>query len=169
MDKKILVATMYLKDGVPVKSRKDLTPVGDLKQLANIYSDSGIDKIFVFDISETDEEHDKNLLCIRELNRNIQIPTCGGGNIERIEDVKKLFYAGCKQVMLNGTKPSCMELATECANRFGKDRILVSVKNVDFIFKHQDEINELFHELFVMDESVLDAVDNLSDTPYVVR
>ena len=52
MDKKILVATMYLKDGVPVKSRKDLTPVGDLKQLANIYSDSGIDKIFVFDIGK---------------------------------------------------------------------------------------------------------------------
>ena len=69
MDKKILVATLYLKDGVPVKSAEDLSPAGYLKLLAKIYNDGGIDKIFVFDLSDGDAEHEKNIHTIRELNR----------------------------------------------------------------------------------------------------
>lgn len=169
MDKKILVATLYLKDGVPVKSNRDLTPLGELHTYAKTYNDSGIDKIFVFDLSDEDEEHERNLEAIRTLNRMVDIPTCGGGNLRRMHDIKKLMYAGCKQVMLNAAKSGCIELARKAAARYGKDRILVSVHNVDFIFKNQSEMNELFHEVLVMDESVLDAVDNLSNTPYVVH
>ena len=168
MDKKILVATLYLKDGQPVRSNRDLTPIGELSTYAKTYNDSGIDKIFVFDLSDDDDEHEKNIEAIRELNRMIDIPTCGGGNLRRMEDVKKLIYAGCKQIMLNAAKSDCIDLARMAAERYGKDRILVSVHNVDFIFKNQPEMNELFHEVLVMDESVLDAVDNLSNTPYVV-
>ncbi len=168
MDKKILVATLCLKDGKPVRSYHDLTPIGELSTYAKIYNDSGIDKIFVFDLSDDDDEHAKNIESIRELNRMIDIPTCGGGNLSRMEDVKKLIYAGCKQIMFNAAKSGCIDLARMAAERYGKDRILVSVHNVDFIFKNQSEMNELFHEVLVMDESVLDAVDNLSNTPYVV-
>ena len=100
MDKKILVATLYLKDGKPVRNYRDLTPIGELQSYAKIYNDSGIDKIFVFDLSDDDDEHAKNIEAIRELNRMIDIPTCGGGNLRRMEDVKKLIYAGCKQIML---------------------------------------------------------------------
>lgn len=168
MDRKILVATLYIKDGKPVKNIRDLTPIGELHNYAKLYNDSGIDKIFVFDLSDDDEEHERNLRAIRELNRMIDIPTCGGGNIRRMEDIKKLFYAGCKQIMLNAAKSGCIDLARKAADRYEKDRILVSVYNVDFIFKNQKEMNELFHEVLVMEQSVLDAVDNLSNTPYVV-
>ena len=168
MDKKILVATLYIKDGKIVKNRHDFTPLGELRTYAKRYNDSGIDKLFVLDLSDDDEEHQTNLRTIRELNRIIDIPTCGGGNIRRMEDIKQLMYAGCKQIMLNAAKNGCIDLARKAADRYGKDRILVSVHNVDFIFKHQNEMNELFHEVLVMEESVLDAVDNLSNTPYVV-
>lgn len=110
MDKKILVATLYLKDGRPVRSRQDTTPLGELRTFAKMYNDSGIDKIFVFDLSDDDDEHEKNILAIRELNRMIDIPTCGGGNIRRLEDVKNLIYAGCKQIMLNAARNSCIDL-----------------------------------------------------------
>ncbi|MDD6037531.1 MAG: bifunctional phosphoribosyl-AMP cyclohydrolase/phosphoribosyl-ATP diphosphatase HisIE [bacterium] len=168
MEKKILVATLYLKDGQPVKNNTDFSVLGDLYEYAKMYDDSGIDKLYVFDLSDDDDEHEENLRAIRQLNRLIDIPTCGGGNIRRMEDVKKLIYAGCKQIMLNASKNGCLELAKEAADRYGKDRMLVSVKNVDFIFKHQQEMDDLFHEVLVMDDSVLDAVDNLSHTPYVV-
>lgn len=169
MDKKILAATIYLKDGRPVKSNSDHTVLGELRAYAKWYNDSGLDKLYVFDLSDDDDEHENNLLSIQEINRMIDIPTCGGGNIRRMEDVKKLIYAGCKQVILNASKSGCIELAKEAAKRYGKDRMLVSVNNVDFIFKHQSEMNELFHEVLVMEDSVLDAVDNLSNTPYVIR
>lgn len=167
MEQKILAATLYLKNGVPVNSPTDLTPAGDLKFLAKAYNDGGIDKIFVFDLSSEDEEHEKNIHTIRELNRLIEIPTCGGGNIKRLEDIKKLFYAGCKQIIINGSKSYCFELVDEAASRFGHERILVSVKNIDFIFKHKEVIKEKVHEMLVMDTNLLDSVENLTDTQYV--
>ncbi|MDE7311586.1 MAG: bifunctional phosphoribosyl-AMP cyclohydrolase/phosphoribosyl-ATP diphosphatase HisIE [Eubacterium sp.] len=167
MEKKILAATLCIKDGVPVKSPVDLSPAGELKFLAKIYNDSGIDKIFVFDLSDGDAEHEKNIHTIRELNRLTEIPTCGGGNVRRLEDIKKLLYAGCKQILINGSKPYCFALVDEASSRFGHEKILVSVKNIDFVFKHKEVIKEKIHEMLVMDPKLIDSVENLTDTQYV--
>jgi len=168
MEQKNIVAVIYLKDGQAVKGMEDFTPLEDVILLAKRYNDSGIDKIIVLDLSEDDEEHEKNISVIRNINRNVEIKVCAGGNINRFEDIKKLIYAGCLQVIVNGAKQNSMELAEEASNRFGKDRILVSVKNVDFIFKHQKEMLDHFHELLVLDTEVLNAVENITDVPYVV-
>lgn len=167
MEKKILAATLYIKDGVPVKSPEDFSPAGDLKFLAKRYNDGGIDKIFVFDLSDGDAEHEKNIHTIRELNRLTEIPTCGGGNVRRLEDIKKLLYAGCKQILINGSKPYCFALVDEASSRFGHEKILVSVKNIDFVFKHKEVIKEKIHEMLVMEPKMLDSVENLTDTQYV--
>ena len=168
MEFKNIVATIYLKDGKAVKSRTDYTPVGDVFEKAKIYNDCGIDKIFIFDLSDDDEEHELNLQTIKNLNRKLEIKVCAGGNINRFEDIKKIFYAGCLQVMLNGSKPGSIELAEEASKRFGKDRILVSVKNVDFIFKNKEAMEENFHEMLVLDKNLLDAVENITTIPSVV-
>ena len=169
MDKKILVATLYIKDGKPVKNNRDLTPIGELRTCAKLYNDSGIDKIIIFDLSTSDEEHEKNIHTIENINRNIEIKVCAGGNINRLEDVKKLLYAGCLQVIFNASKPSSVGLAGEASARFGKDRILVSVNNVDFLFKNQQIIEDTFHEVLVLNPSILDALENLTNIPYVVN
>lgn len=168
MEQKNIVATIYLKNGQAVKGMDNFEPLDDVIHLAKLYNDSGIDKIIVFDLSEDDEEHEKNISTIRNINRNVEIKVCAGGNINRFEDIKKLIYAGCLQVIVNGAKQNSMELAEEASNRFGKDRILVSVKNVDFIFKNQKEMNDHFHELLVLNTEVLNAVENITDVPYVV-
>ena len=85
-----------------------------------------------------------------------------------MEDIKKFIYAGCLQVIVNGSKPESMALAAEASRRFGKDRILVSVTNVDFIFKHQDEMADTFHEVLILNKAVLDAVEGMTDVPHVV-
>lgn len=169
METKNIVATLYLKDGKAVKSTQDFTEIEDVYQLCQMYNDSGIDKIVILDLSTSDDEHEKNINTIKNLNRNLEIKVCAGGNINRIEDIKKLLYAGCMQVMLNAAKPSSIGLAEEASQRFGKDRILLSVHNVDFIFKHKSDIEETFHELYILDVNILDAIDNLSTIPYVVN
>ena len=70
--------------------------------------------------------------------------------------------------MLNGSKPESIALAEEASKRFGKDRILVSVKNVDFIFKNKEAMEENFHEMLVLDKTMLDAVENITTIPAVV-
>ena len=47
--------------------------------------------------------------------------------------------------------------------------MLLSVNNVDFIFKHQKAIEDTFHELLVLDMDIIDALENLTSTPYVVQ
>lgn len=168
MEHKNIVSTIYLKDGHAVKGIDDFEPLDDVIQLARLYNDSGIDKIIVFDLSDDDEEHEKNIHTIKNINRNVEIKVCAGGNINRLEDIKKFIYAGCLQVIVNGAKQNSMDLAEEASKRFGKDRILVSVENVDFVFKHQDEMDENFHELLVLNSDVLDAIENITNVQYVV-
>ena len=168
MEFKNIVATLYLKNGKAVKSTTDFTVVGDVYELCQLYNDSGVDKIIIFDLSTEDEEHEKNINTIKNINRNIEIKVCAGGNINRIEDVRKLLYAGCLQVIINASKPLSLELADQVSERFGKDRVLLSVSNVDFIFKHQQAIEDTFHELLVLDMDIIDALENLTSTPYVV-
>ena len=87
---KNLVATLYLKNGKAVKSIDNLEELEDTKNLIKLYNDSGIDKILIYDLSTEDEEHELNIHTIKELNRLLEIPLCAGGNINRLEDVKKL-------------------------------------------------------------------------------
>lgn len=169
MEHKNIVATVYLKNGKSVRSLTDFTETDmDVFQLCQNYNDSGIDKITILDLSTDDEEHERNIHTIKNINRNIEIKVCAGGNINRLEDVRKFLYAGCLQVILNASKPSSIGLAREASERFGKDRILVSVSNLDFIFKNREILADTFHEIHVLDESILDALENLTGVPYVV-
>ena len=61
-----------------------------------MYNDSGIDKIIIFDMSTDDDEHERNVHTIENINRNIEVKVCAGGNINRIDDVKKLSDQNCK-------------------------------------------------------------------------
>ena len=94
MEYKNLIAAMYLKNGMAVSSRDNLEIAGDWKELAKFYNESGVDKLYVFDLSDTDMEHEINLHTIKELCRIIEIPIYGAGNITQLEDIKKILYAG---------------------------------------------------------------------------
>ncbi len=169
MEKKTIVSTLYLKDGAAVKGFSDFTSAGSLHAKVRLYNDSGIDKIIIYDLSEDDREHEKNIQTIKKLAQNIEIPICAGGNINRLEDIKKILYAGCKQVVLNASKPETAQLADEGSKRFDKDKMLLSIENVDYIFKHHAEMTEMFHELVLMDAAIVEAVENVTPIPYIVQ
>ncbi|MDY4794161.1 MAG: bifunctional phosphoribosyl-AMP cyclohydrolase/phosphoribosyl-ATP diphosphatase HisIE [Pararoseburia sp.] len=168
MEHKNIVATIYLKDGMAVPNSKETDKKTDVLELARLYNDSGIDKIICYDLSTDDEEHEKNILAIREINRNIEIKTCGGGNIKRLEDVKKLLYAGCIEVILNGSKPETVELLKEASARFGSEKLLVSLTTIDFIFKTKEFLEENVHELVIYNRALLDSLEGITDVPYIV-
>lgn len=168
MEHKNIVATIYLKNGNAVTGPRDMTPRGDILELAELYNDSGIDKIMCVDLSTEDEEHDVNILAIREINRNIEIKTCAAGNIRRLEDVKKFLYAGCIEVVLNGSKPQTIELVREASARFGKEKILVSLMTVDFLFKTKTFLPDYVHELIIMNPSLVTGIENITPVPYIL-
>ena len=169
MEKKTIVSTLYLKDGAAVNGFRDFTSAGNLYSKVRLYNDSGIDKIIIYDLSEDDKEHEKNIQTIKKLAQNIEIPICAGGNINRLEDIKKILYAGCKQVVLNASKPETAQLADEGSKRFVKEKMLLSIENVDYIFKHSAEMTEMFHELVVVDPAIVEAVESMTPIPYIVQ
>ena len=79
METKNIVATLYLKDGNAVKSMDDFTIIGDVFEICQVYNDSGIDKIMIFDLSTDDDEHE-NTRPKRHLHGNCKDrsePVCG--------------------------------------------------------------------------------------------
>lgn len=140
MSFKELAVPVYLKDGTVLEGwNGSMLPGGeDVAALAVGYSNDGADAIVLYDFSDGDAAHDLALHKIKEMAQAVDIPVFGGGNIRRMEDVKKLIYAGCQKVFLNYAKESNIELTHEVSGKFGKEKIMASVRS-------SEALTEAFH------------------------
>lgn len=140
----------------------------DVVGLAKEYNDHGADELLIFDLSNSDDDHDESIDLMKKINRVIQIPMVAGGNIKRQEDVKKILYAGAKRAMINFSKSDSEELMEEVAKRFGQEKIAVSLMDFDSLFKQQHVINSYCSEIIFMHRLDLDSVMNITSIPCVV-
>lgn len=169
MSYKRLIPCIFIAGGKVVKWVNDKTVLcEDAVKLARYYSDHGADELLVFDLSDSDEDHDNSIDLMRKINRNISIPMVAGGNIKRLEDVKKILYAGAKRAMLNFSKPGSAAEVEEAAKRFGKEKIAVSLNDFDALFKHQQIIDDFTSEIIFMHRLDLNSVMNVTDIPCVI-
>ena len=95
----------------------------DVLALSRYYGDSGADELFLYDLSETDEDHERSIGLIKEIARTADVPIITGGRVRRLEDVKKYLYAGAKAVFLNVDVDENVDLMKEASDRFGDDKI----------------------------------------------
>lgn len=159
MKNKRIINTIYLKNGHAVKHFTDMTVVSnDPVELAVSYSNHGADRLLIFDFSNTDEEHNEALNIIRAIGRKIDIPMIGAGNVKRLEDVKKLLYAGCIKACLNFKKGDNIKLAEEVCKRFGKEKIAACIGNLDEFRNNDIAIKNFISCLVLLDETVIDDV-----------
>ncbi len=137
MSYKELLVPLYLKNKKAVTGLKDHTMIedGDALRLAAAYDNAGADGLLVFDLSQGDSEHEENIALMKEIARTVDIPLYGGGNIRRMEDVKKLLYAGCRKVFLNFTKEENVRLAHEVSSRFGVEKILACTRTKEALLE----------------------------------
>lgn len=155
--KKKIVTCLYLKDGKAIKNINSSDVVSQEPiSLAKYYSDNGSDELVVFDLSNSDIEHDRSIGIIKEIARVAEVPIIAGGNVKRVEDVKKLLYAGATKAMLNYSKESNVALTEEVSKRFGKDKIAVCVDNMEQMNKNKLFIEEYATEVVVINEMDLD-------------
>ena len=85
----------------------------DVIALSKQYNANGADELLVFDLSDSDEDHEESIDLIKKINRIISIPMVAGGNIRRAEDVKKLARAGVKRTMLEFFKKVSIDLVQD--------------------------------------------------------
>lgn len=155
-DYKKLVPCIYLNKGNAVKSLADITIIDtNPAALARFYGENNADELLVFDMSQGDAEHEEALDVIKQICMEAQIPVTGAGNVQRMEDVKKLLYAGCKKAALNYSKPQNIEITKEVSLKFGKEKIAACYMDTDTIIKEKELIEEYVGELILINETSL--------------
>lgn len=142
MDKKQLIPCLYLLNGQAVAGwgQKNLFSSGSVEELTRFYSDHGADELLIFDFSSSDAEHEAAIGKIKMICEISEIPVIAAGNINRMEDVKKLIYAGCQKTVLNFSKESNILLLEEVSKRFGKEKMAVSISSLEEFTKHKELI-----------------------------
>ncbi len=95
------------------------------------YNENGADELIIIDTSYDDATHDKAVAIIKNIATSIDIPVVAGGNVKRVEDVKKYIYAGARNVFLQASKSTNIELMKEVSDRFGKDKISLLLDSDD--------------------------------------
>ncbi len=169
MSYKRLTPCIFIAEGKAVTWFDDRTVLSnDVAALAKHYCERGADELIVFDLSNTDEEHEESINLIRKISKVVTVPMIAGGNIRRAEDVKKFLYAGAKRAILNLSKAVSADLIEEVSKRFGKERIAVSLNDFDALFKQQHLIEAFSTEIVFMHRLDLNSVVNVTQIPCVV-
>ena len=134
MGKFRIIPSIYLYNGNVVdKETKEIVGDGDAVELATFYNNRGADKLLVFDLSSSDSEHDANIGTMIKIQDAVDIQMIVGGNVKRLEDVKKYIYTGAKKAILDMSKDTNVEIVKEASERFGSDKIAVMLnKDYDF-------------------------------------
>ena len=140
----------------------------DVEALAGFYSDNGADELLVFDFSSGDEEHEKAIARIREICAVSEIPVMAAGNINRMEDVKKLIYAGCAKVALNFSKQSNIELLEEMSKRFGQEKMYVCISSPEEFTENKDLIEDYAGGILALD-AVQNEVEKASSMQVILH
>jgi phosphoribosyl-ATP pyrophosphohydrolase/phosphoribosyl-AMP cyclohydrolase len=147
-----IIPKIYIKNGSlflqeDCKQPEEVSAVAFCEQAEN----TGADEILIYEFSETDEEHEKNIHLVKEICDATDIPVLLGGSIKRLEDVKKYIYAGAKMAVLDAAKDSNLDLLKEASARFGTDKIAIRFEAVG------DTISQLDDHLEDVSQEIIDA------------
>lgn len=165
-----MIPCLYLQSGKAVTGfgQRNLFGNGDVVDLAGFYSDNGADELLVFDFSSGDEEHEKAIGKIKEICAASEIPVMAAGNINRMEDVKKLIYAGCAKIALNFSKQNNIDLLEEMSKRFGQEKIYVCISSPEEFMDHKELIEAYAGGILALDY-VQDTIGKVSHMQLILH
>ncbi len=154
---------IYLHKGAAVKGFDDKSPLTETPlALAERYDNDDCDALLIFDLSEGDTEHEESLDIIKDICSNISADVYGAGNVKRMEDIKKLLYAGCKKACLNFSKQENIDILKEVSEKFGKDKIVICYTESDRISDHSGEVEEYADEAILLNCSEIKKSDDIN-------
>ena len=167
---KKFVPCIYLYHEHAVRNLMDTTIVDtDPVRLADYYCEHNADELIVFDMSEGDAEHEAALDIIKEICAKAEVDVIGAGNVKRMEDIKKLLYAGCKKAVLDYEKESNIEITEEVSLKFGKEKILISYNDPAVLELHKDKIEKYISAMILMNPHQIRETQSILSLPFFVQ
>ncbi len=171
MQTKKFVPCIYLYGEHAVRNEKDLSVTEtDPVRLAKVFCENHADEILVFDLSkgQGDEAHDKALDMIREIVKASEVDVIGAGNINRLEDVKKILYTGCRKVVLDWDEESNLQMTREASERFGKDKMILAADNPEVIEANKALAEEFCGAVLLKNPHVVREAESVTGLPFYV-
>lgn len=168
-DYKKFIPCIYLLEGKAVAGLKDSTIINENPALlARFYGENNADELIVFDLSTDDASHEAALDVLKLICKEAQIPVIGAGNVKRMEDIKKLLYAGCSKAALNYSKESNIEITKEVSLKFGKDKIVACIAEADEIEANEALLSEFVEQVILLNERTIKQAVQVSKLPLIV-
>ena len=167
---KKFVPCIYLYNCHAVTSLTDKSVVEtDPLRLVRNYNENNADELIVFDMSEGDAEHEAALEMIKEICTLAEVDVIGAGNIKRMEDVKKLLYAGCKRAILDYEKESNIAATEEISLKFGRDKLLVSYNDPALLMENRELLEKYISGLVLMNPHQIRETQEIICSPFYVQ
>ena len=170
--KKKIISNIYLKNGKAVSDPAaevvfEIAP----EDLALKYANNHVDCLLVTVLSESDAENDQNLDALKEICTKAEIPVIGAGHVKRMEDIKKLLYAGCKQAVLDYDTLAGIEITEEVSGKFGKDKLFAISKDVENLTANMELIDAYISAVILdkPDEFELLSFKESTSVPFFVN
>lgn len=165
-----IIPCVYLKNECLVAGFDNNSIIADNPvEYCSLLNAKGADGIIVFDLSDDDVSHENALLMIRKISNNTECEIIGAGNIKRLEDVKKLIYAGCKRVALNLSKESNIALIEEAGKRFGKASIFACADIEQQVLDNIDSLRQYSTCVILLNECSLNSLSGIMTLPVLLQ
>ena len=168
-DYKKFIPCIYLLNEKAVAGFKDDTVISsNPAELARFYGENNADELIVFDLSTDDASHEAALDLLKLICKEAQIPVIGAGNVKRMEDIKKLLYAGCAKAALNYSKESNIEITREVSLKFGKDKIIACIAEASEIEANESLLSEYVEQVILISPKGIKQAIDVSKLPVIV-
>lgn len=139
-----IIPVMELNNRMDLEENKAIS-------IVKSYDYGGADEILIYHCSKGDIKEKKALWSeflslAKSISRSIDIPFNISAYIDNLEDVKLAIYTGAKSITLNWDGGSKKELIKEAAERFGSEKIMISIdlnEEINFDLSFKEYCNEL--------------------------
>jgi cyclase len=124
-----VIPCLDVADGRVVKGTRfvDLTDEGDPPELAERYAREGADELVFLDITAAPERRGTLLDIVERTARRAFIPLTVGGGVRSVIEMRDVLRAGADKVSLNTAAVADPTLVSRCANRFGRQAVVVAI------------------------------------------
>ena len=124
-----VIPCLDVADGRVVKGTRfvDLVDMGDPADLAERYAADGADEIVFLDIAAAPERRRTLLDVVERTARRAFIPLTVGGGVRSVIDMRDVLRAGADKVSLNTAAVAQPNLIARCADRFGRQAVVVAI------------------------------------------
>lgn len=126
---KRIIPCLDVKNGKVVKGVRfrGHRVMGDIVELAQLYSQTGADELVFYDITASSEARTVNVEWIAKVAEKIDSPFCVAGGIRSVEQAKAVLNAGADKISINSPALERPDLINELAEMFGVQCIVVGI------------------------------------------